>query len=515
MTPTTVWLDPSDPSEPFQGWGTALAWFGHATGGWPDPIRQRLADLLYGSDGLGLTIARYNIGGGDGLETERYLRPGADVPGWWRRPAGIGPVPDLPWGKTGAPHHGSARVPQPGRPGPDQRDWWDPNHAMHWNPAADPHQRWWLRAAHDRGADTFEAFSNSPPYFMTASGYASGHDDPGHNNLRSDQYRAFARYLVGVTRRLIELDGIPIRTLSPVNEPNTPYWQAFNRQEGCHWDPRAQSKIITVLAEELRAAGLERVIISGPDETNPAGFVADWEGWTPEARAAVGQLNTHTYDIHDRREARRIAKQARKPLWMSEVDLGPAGVPRDDDDIRPGLALARQLIGDLTELRPRAWVFWQAIEDRRNMIREDQNWGLIQVDFDAADPAAEVIKPNMKYWALAQFSRFIRPGAELITARSDTGGEDTVAALGPEPDRLVVVHVNKHAEPTRLRLDLSGFPRLAKSATARRWLTAPGRRLEEDAPFPVTANETEFMVAARSVTTIEIAGISADVLSRR
>ena len=107
MTPTTVWLDPSDPSEPFQGWGTALAWFGHATGGWPDPVRQRLADLLYGSDGLGLTIARYNIGGGDGLETERYLRPGADVPGWWRRPAGIGPVPDVPWGRTGAPHHGS------------------------------------------------------------------------------------------------------------------------------------------------------------------------------------------------------------------------------------------------------------------------------------------------------------------------------------------------------------------------------------------------------------------------
>ena len=135
------------------------------------------------------------------------------------------------------------------------------------------------------------------------------------------------------------------------------------------------------------------------------------------------------------------------------------------------------------------------------MIKEDQNWGLIQVDFDAVDPAAEVIKPNMKYWALAQFSRFIRPGAELITARSDTGGEDTVAALGPEPDRLVVVHVNKHAEPTRLRLDLSGFPRLAKTATARRWLTAPGRRLEEDAPFPVTANETDFMVAARSVTT--------------
>ena len=515
MTPTTVWLDPSDPSEPFQGWGTALAWFGHATGGWPDPVRCRLADLLYGSDGLGLTIARYNIGGGDSRETEPYLRPGADVPGWWRRPAGIGPVPETPWPRSHAPHHGIAESSRPGRPGPDHRDWWDPDEAMHWNAAADPNQRWWLRAARDRGADLFEAFSNSPPYFMTASGVVSGHEDGGHNNLRPDQYRAFARYLVGVTRRLIETDGIPIRTVSPMNEPNTTYWSAFNRQEGCHWDPRAQSKIITTLAAELRDAGLDQVIISGPDETNPARFVADWAGWTPQARAAVGQLNTHTYDVRDRRAVRRIAREAGKPLWMSEVDLGPAGVPRDDDDIRAGLALARQIVGDLTELRPRAWVLWQAIEDRRNMIKSDQNWGLIQVDFDTHDPAAEPIRPNMKYWALAQFSRFIRPGAELITTRSDTGGEDTVAVLGPEPDRLIVVHVNGDAEPAMLRLDLSGFPRLAQAASARRWTTAAGRRVEEEAPVPVTATETEFPVAARSITTIELSGISADLLSHR
>lgn len=500
MTTTTVWLDPSDSSAPFEGWGTALAWFGHVTGGWPDPVRNRLADALFGRDGLGLSIARYNIGGGDSPETERYLRAGGDVPGWWRRPHTVGPV---------------AGFAPPGRPGPDNRDWWHPDNDDHWNPDADRNQRWWLRAARERGADRFEAFSNSPPYFMTLSGYVSGREDPGRNNLRPDQYRNFARYLVGVTRRLITEDGIGIRTLSPMNEPGTRYWHAFNHQEGCHWDVRAQSKIISAVADELRSAGLDDVIISAPDETDPAGFIEDWQHWTDQARAAVGQLNVHSYQTGRRSEVRRLAADAGTPLWMSEVDLGPDGVPRDVDDIRPGLALARQIAGDLSELRPRAWVFWQAIEDSRNMIKMDRNWGLIQVDFMAENPAAEPIRESMKYWAMAQFSRFIRPGAELIATRTDSAAIDTVAALGPEPGRLIVVHVNDRFDPIMLRLDLSGFPRFERIASARRWTTAPGRRLEEDAPIPVAESETEIPIAPRSVTTIELSGLNEGRRSRR
>ena len=32
------------PSTVFEGWGTALAWFAHVTGGWPEADRARLAD---------------------------------------------------------------------------------------------------------------------------------------------------------------------------------------------------------------------------------------------------------------------------------------------------------------------------------------------------------------------------------------------------------------------------------------------------------------------------------------
>src|SRR3712207_689533 len=68
------------PGTVFEGWGTALAWFANITGGWPDAERERLADLLYGSEGLGWTITRYNIGGGNAPDTKPYLRAGAAVP---------------------------------------------------------------------------------------------------------------------------------------------------------------------------------------------------------------------------------------------------------------------------------------------------------------------------------------------------------------------------------------------------------------------------------------------------
>lgn len=112
----TIRLDPSYQQPAFEGWGTALAWFANVTGGWPEARRNRLADDLYGANGLGFTVARYNIGGGDSPGTTPYMRAGAAIPGYWNRP------------------------------GPETPDWWDPADAGHWNPKADANQRWWLTA---------------------------------------------------------------------------------------------------------------------------------------------------------------------------------------------------------------------------------------------------------------------------------------------------------------------------------------------------------------------------------
>ena len=48
----------------FEGWGTSLCWFANVAGGFSDPQRNYVADLLFDPQkGLGLQICRYNIGG--------------------------------------------------------------------------------------------------------------------------------------------------------------------------------------------------------------------------------------------------------------------------------------------------------------------------------------------------------------------------------------------------------------------------------------------------------------------
>ncbi|MGW0465260.1 glycoside hydrolase [Streptomyces sp. NPDC003027] len=469
----TVRLDPSYQQPSFQGWGTALAWFANVTGGWPDAQRNRLADDLYGANGLGFTIARYNIGGGDSPETAPYMRAGAAVPGYWNRP------------------------------GPESPDWWDPARADHWNPNADANQRWWLTAAKARGARTFEAFSNSAPYFMTNSGLVSGATDPNKDNLRSDQYERFAAYLSGALRRAQDSTGVRFDSLSPVNEPNTGYWRAGGRQEGSHWDPASQARMVSTLRATLDADGVATPI-AAMDETNSGLFRTNWESYAPAVRDAVGRLNTHTYGTNGRTGVRDIAKGEAIPLWMSEVDLG-GSVPQSFTDMSPALDLARRINDDIKELEPRAWVLWQAVEDYENMTpdRENSNWGLIQTDFTPADAATEPIRKNKKYWAMAQYSRFVRPGARVI----NTDDPHTLAALRPGGQGAVVVHTNPTTANREITLDLNGFQSVS-GAPVQRYTTDASRNLQREDDVTTAGKTLKVTVGPGSVTTFVLPGVS-------
>lgn len=462
----TVRLDPSYQQPSFQGWGTALAWFANVTGGWPDAQRNRLADDLYGADGLGFTIARYNIGGGDSPETTPYMRAGAAVPGYWNRP------------------------------GPESPDWWDPTRADHWNPAADANQRWWLTAAKARGASTFEAFSNSAPYFMTNSGLVSGAASGSQDNLRSDQYDRFAAYLTGSLQRAQSATGVTFDSLSPINEPDTDYWHAGGRQEGSHWDPASQARMITTLRAALDAKGVTTPI-AAMDETNPDKFRSNWDAYAPAVRDAVGRLNTHTYGTNGRKGVRDIAKGETTPLWMSEVDLG-GSVPQSFTDMSPALDLAGRINDDLRELEPRAWVLWQAVEDYENMTpgREDSNWGLIQTDFTPADAATEPLRKNKKYWAMANYSRFVRPGARIV----DTDDPQTLAAVRPGGNGVVVVHTNPTGSAREVTLNLDGF-QTAADGPVERWTTDATKNLQRDGDAAVAGRTLKATVGPGSVTT--------------
>ena len=443
--PVRVAPDWTHPGKPFEGWGTALVWFAHVTGRLPDSVRVDLADKLYGDAGLRLSIARYNIGGGNAVDTPPYLRPGADVPGF---------LTEKGW------------------------DW-----------TADAGQRWWLDAIRERVPERtriFEAFSNSPPSFMTVSGRVSGNENGLQDNLKPGEEGAFADYLARVVQELEQRHHIHFRTLSPVNEPNTPYWFAANTQEGAHWSPARQAMMIKAVKAALTARGL-KTEIAAPDETNAQTFVLDWAGLDADARADIGQLNAHSYDTTGKTAVRDIARISGKRLWMSEVDLSPPNVRQDYNDMRPAIALSEQIVSDINRLEPEAWVLWQAVENDKGAGETSSNWGLIKLDYATGrDPHV-----TEKYWAMGAFTRFIRPGVRFVPP----GDSDTVVALQPDAKGIVAVHVNPGLYARRLAFVLpSGARQMTVTVTdaERHWKTVcTGRAGAVTAP-PQSVTTIEF-----------------------
>ncbi|MEH7445608.1 glycoside hydrolase [Bacillus toyonensis] len=485
ITQEKIKLDPSYQHAPFDGWGTALAWFANITGGWPDNIKNELADALYSENGLNFNIARYNIGGGDSPETIPYMRKGGAVPGYWNRPAEYGP----PNGNT--------------ENWTEQTNWWNPENPTHWNWSADANQRWWLQAAKGRGVDTFEAFSNSAPYFMTQSGYVSGGWN-GAENLKPDQYENFANYLTTVVGHLQEDMDIKFKTLSPVNEPYGA-WTAKGRQEGSNWSAASQAKIINEVKKQLDEKRLG-TSVAAMDETSPGLFRHNWNQYDSATRNNIERLNVHTYNTGDRTAVRDIAKGTGKPLWMSENDLGHGGDGQNFEDIGPGLALAERIQDDIQQLEPKAWVAWQALEDEVNMNpqHENSNWGLIQVDFEPQDPSHVKINKNKKYYTMGNYSKFIRPGDQVINSNN----ENTLAAIDSENNSVVVVYTNSSSEEKSINVDLSGFESVNETSAATPYVTSAVDNIQKKEEIKISNKALSTVVQPRSVTTFVISGVS-------
>lgn len=174
----------------FEGWGTSLCWWANRLG-YSDTLAQLAVDAVFGPDGLRLNIMRYNIGGGDAPSHRHITRTDSAVPGW------------LVWD--------------------------DAAQTYVYDYTADLNQiNVMQRAVQAVGEDALvEVFSNSPPYFMTESGCSSGAQKADQNNLRQDCAQDFAEYLVHVTAYIKNDLGMPVVSLSPMNEPNTDYWKAY------------------------------------------------------------------------------------------------------------------------------------------------------------------------------------------------------------------------------------------------------------------------------------------------
>ncbi|HXS17550.1 MAG TPA: glycoside hydrolase, partial [Polyangiaceae bacterium] len=393
---TLVKVDVDKPHQLFEGWGTSLCWWAHHVGGWSEAARNKVVDAVVDPvAGLGYNIFRYNIGGGENPSHE-HMSEHREMPGFQRE---------------------------------DGSFTWD----------SDAEQRAvLLRIAEQTNDLVLEAFSNSPPYFMTESGCASG-SASGRDNLKADYYDDFADYLSEVVLHYRDEYGVIFRTLEPLNEPFADWWKSNGSQEGCHFDPASQALIIRQVAQSLAEKGLTDTVVSASDENSMDDAVRNLQGFDAETQSLIGQLNVHSYAGTKRRELRALADQLGKRLWQSES--GPLGQDISDD-LEAALFMAGRIIQDLRELEAEAWVDWQAGDPSRS-------WASFTLN-----DSQQTFTPIKRFFMHAGFSRFIRPGAQLV----DIDDSDMVAAVNKQGDALSIVVRNGSPTETRnYTLDLTSL----------------------------------------------------------
>lgn len=424
-------VDPSIVHQKWDGWGTSLCWWAHIVGGYPEPVRSDLCVKMFKD--LGINVVRYNIGGGDD-PTHTHMERRAAVPGYLS--------PDGKW------------------------DW-----------TADAEQRWILQKAKALGANRFEAFSNSPPYWMTISGCAAGAKDGG-NNLDPSRYDEFANYLAEVVKHFHDHWGIAFETLEPMNEPTGGWWKYGGRQEGCNVKMGPAQEGLILATKKALEARRSKTLVAASDENMNTWAVQAWNALTPAGKAAVSRINTHSYGGAAQKELHEAASRDGKPLWVSEYGDGDAS----------GLKMARQIVRDLRWAQPSVWTYWQVIDQGRS------GWGLFDMDMNGGKTDYVV---NEKYFVFANFSRFIRPGSRFV----DIADENSVAALSGR--NLVVVTVNPTDAPETVDYDLSRFARAGESAAYR---TSSTERLAALPPLPLADGRLRAELPARSVTTFVVRG---------
>ncbi|NLT09557.1 MAG: alpha-L-arabinofuranosidase, partial [Ruminococcus sp.] len=390
----------------FEGWGTSLCWWANRVG-YSDTLAQKCADTFYGDDGLRLNIARFNIGGGDDPSHDHITRTDSNMPGYTRY------------------NNGNVTY-----------DW-----------TADYNQRNVLQRSIKAAGDDMivEMFSNSPPYYMTNSGCSTGNKDAGSNNLKDDCYDDFAEYMAEVCDHYQNVWGIDVQSVEPMNEPYTNFWGAYSaKQEGCHFDwGDSESRIITELRKALDRHGLQDAFIAGTDETSIDTQIDCYNKLSSDAKNVVKRIDTHTYGGSKRTELRSLALSSGKNLWMSEVDgSGTAGT--NAGEMSAALWLAERIATDCNGLNSSAWILWQVIDNHISSVgyngKKDKGmvntsggfWGLAVADHDKND-----IILTKKYYAMGQYSRYIRPGMTMLKV-----SDNSMAAYDEKNGQLVIVAYN-------------------------------------------------------------------------
>ena len=487
--------------------GASDAWSVETIGLWPPTKRDSLAKLLFSGkfningnpEGAGLSNWRFRIGDGSRDQTPLGLSSGN-------------------WFKT-------------------THCFLNPDGTYNWNKQAG--SVWFLNKAKEYGVQHFTAWTDSPPYFMTKSGYVyritnvtSGY------NLSANKYSAYAEFLANVANHF-ESEGIHFDVISPVNEPQWSWDYATGQggQPGSYCSNTELSSLVKSIDTVFKAQNVKSKILI--DEAGDLSYLYSSKGtatdnqiynfWDPSSSLFIGNLSSlsdyvsgHGYFTETSVQNTITSRQSLNSklavtnhsleYWQTEYSLLSDGY-LEKPNMTPmdySLFIARIIHYDLTVGNCTGWDWWTAFsrpwgEDHKYRFALI-NWYPNKDDTTCNDGTFDVTK---NLWAIGNYSHFIHPGYQRISVlRSDlltpaqSGDKQLISAyVSPKSDTVVFVVINYADFDQEIKLSLQNLPYNDSIVNFKTYVTSASDNLSAYPDIDMTNDNLTATVKARSVST--------------
>jgi glucuronoarabinoxylan endo-1,4-beta-xylanase len=343
----------------------------------------------------------------------------------------------------------------------------------------DEGQIWLMKEAKGRGVSTFISTAFSPPAWMKHNNSTIDDEDPPkpeRNRLRRDRRDDYAEYLARYVREYRARFDIEIYAISPANEP-----EISAAYQSCTWTPTDLRDFIRdFLKPALDSQRVSTRLIAPESWAWSESLGATTIESDPQTNALTQIIGLHNYNLDPVTNEPAISPGAtaqtnalNKRLWMTEVSS-----LEDDPSMRDALVWAKTIHKHMVIADVNAWLWWWGAlgEATGDHFRTGQ--GLIY--FNHEDGTYSVRK---RFWSLAHYSRFIRPGAVRVGATAGPIDGVYVSAYrsqdGSTPT-LVIVAINATASQQPFVVSLAN--------------------VGADALLPYTTDSSRDMVRADSIS---------------
>jgi glucuronoarabinoxylan endo-1,4-beta-xylanase len=437
---TTATIDGAQTYQTIDGFGFSEA-FGRANSMYTDSspaVQKQMLDLLFSpSTGAGFTILR-NIISSDSTNTIEPNSPGS-------------------------PTSSSQYV---------------------WN-GSDTGQVWLSQQAQLYGVHQIYADAWSAPGFMKTTGNEANGGTlcgvPGALCSSGDWRQAYANYLAQYVRDY-QSSGVRISSIGFVNEPNL-----VTSYSSMVIDPAQAADFIKVLGPTLQADRLHVQIAC-----------CDAEGWdqAPDYTSAImsdplASSYVHTITSHGYTGSPTFPLVAgNKHVWQTEwANFDTFDPAWDDGTAAAGFTWAQNIYTGLTSANLSAFLHWWGVNT------SDTNSGLIHLNL-----ATNTLETSKRFWAFANYSRFIRPGAVRIGASSSDSSLET-AAFRNRDGSTTIIALNTASTDTATSFSLQH----THGRFVIPYLTNGSNDLARQSPLVLHGRSFSAVVPARSLVTYQIA----------